>query len=144
VHEWTFRDIIKMLKAAQQEWKQACREELDSLCRRKVFELVDPPKGRKVIKNRWVFNLKSDGHKKARLLAKGFSQVEGIDYDTIFSLVVRFKTVQLMIALAALKNWHITGLDVKTAFLYGELDEELYMEQPEGFKVKGKKARSCA
>ena len=66
VHEWTFRDIIKMPKAAQQEWKQVCREELNSLRRRKVFELVDPPKGCKVIKNRWVFDLKSDGHKKSQ------------------------------------------------------------------------------
>jgi len=88
VWEWTFRDIIKMPRSAQQEWKQVCREELDSLCRHKVFELVNPPKGHKVIKNRWVFNLKSDSCKKARLVAKGFSQVEGINYDTIFSLVV--------------------------------------------------------
>ena len=63
--------------------------------------------------------------------------MEGIDYDKIFSPVVQFEMVWLMIALAALKNWHITGLDVQTAFLYGELEEELYMEQPEGFKIKG-------
>src|SRR5216684_7596473 len=56
VREWTFRDIIKMPKDAQKEWKQVCCEELDSLHRRKVFELVDPPKGRKVIKNQWVFD----------------------------------------------------------------------------------------
>src|SRR6202012_5185415 len=115
----------------------ACREELESLRKCKVYELVDPPKGRRVIKNRWVFDLKSDGRKKARLVAKGFSQVEGIDYDEIFSPVVQFETVQMMLALTALKDWHISGLDVKTAFLYGDLDEELYMEQPEGFKIPG-------
>jgi hypothetical protein len=141
VQEWTFRDIIKMPKSTQQKWKQMCCEKLYSLHRCKVFELINPPKGCKVIKNRWVFDLKSDGCKKARLVAKGFSQVEGIDYDAIFSLMVRFETVWLMIALATLKNWHITSLDVKTAFLYGELDEELYMEQPEGFKVKGQEGK---
>ena len=82
----------------QEEWKHACHEELESLCRWCVYKLVDLPKGRKVIKNRWVFDLKSDGQKKARLVAKGFSQVEGIDYDEIFLPVVWFETVQMMIA----------------------------------------------
>jgi len=81
--------------------------------------------------------IKSDGRKRARLVAKGFSQVEGLDYDEIFSPVVRFESVCLLFALAALENWHMTTLDIKTAFLYEQLDEEIYMEQPEGFKVKG-------
>ena len=137
VREWTYKDIMRMPAAQQKEWKTACREELEALRRRNVFELVNPPKGRKIIKNRWVFDQKTDGRKKAQLVAKGFSQVEGVDYDEIFSPVVHFETVRMMLALAALEDWHITGLDVKTAFLYGELDEELYMEQPEGFKAKG-------
>ena len=94
-----------------------------------------------MIKNRWVFNIKTDGRKKARLVAKGFSQVEGIHYDEIFSPVVRFETVRIMFALAALNEWHISGLDVKTAFLYGKLDEEIYMEQPEGFKIPGQERK---
>jgi Reverse transcriptase (RNA-dependent DNA polymerase) len=137
IREWSFRDIMHMPRAQQEEWKTACHEELESLRRRNVFELVNSPKGRKIIKNRWVFDLKGDGQKKAHLVAKGFSQVEGIDFNEIFSPVVRFETVWLMLTLAALEHWHITGVDVKTAFLYGELDEELYMKQPEGFKTKG-------
>jgi Reverse transcriptase (RNA-dependent DNA polymerase) len=141
VCEWTFRDIHKMLSDTQKEWKAACCEELESLRRCNVFKLVDPPKDRTIIRNRWVFDLKSDGCKKARLVAKGFFQIEGIDYDKIFSLVVQFETVRMMIAIVALKKWHIQGLDIKTTFLYGELDEELYMEQPKGFKVKGQEGK---
>src|SRR5260370_41377840 len=105
-----------MPQAQQKEWKAACREELESRCRRNAYELVDPPKGRKIIKNRWVFDQKTDGRKKARIVAKGFSQVEGIVYDEIFSPVVRFETVRMMLALAALENWHITGSDGKPTF----------------------------
>jgi len=137
VQNWTFRDILRLPAVKQKEWKDACHEELESLRKRNIYELVKLPPGRKAIKNRWVFAIKSDGRKRARLVAKGFSQVEGLDYDEIFSPVVRFESVRLLFALAALENWQMTALDVKTAFLYGQLDEEIYMEQPEGFKVKG-------
>ena len=123
VRDWTFHDILQLPAAEQKEWKNACHEELESLRKRNVFELVKLPPGRKAIKNRWVFDIKSDGRKKARLVAKGFSQVEGIDYDEIFSPVVRFETVCILFALAALKNWHISALDIKTAFLYEQLDK---------------------
>ena len=70
-------------------------------------------------------------------VAKGFSQQEGIDFNEIFSPVVHFETVRLMLALSALQDWHMEAVDVKTAFLYGKLDEEIYMQQPEGFRLKG-------
>ena len=106
IRDWTFKDILKLPSAQQKEWMNACREELEALRQRKVYSLVDRPKGRKVIKCRWVFDQKSDGRKRARLVAKGFSQVEGIDYDEIFSPVVRYETFRLVMALAALEGWH--------------------------------------
>ena len=81
--------------------------------------------------------MKPDGCKCARLVAKGFSQVEGVDFNKIFSPVVKFKTVWLMLALAALENWHIKSLNVRSAYLYGKLTKEIYMKQPEGFRVPG-------
>jgi hypothetical protein len=91
--EWKYWDIATLPQAELEEWRTACNEELEALHRRKVYDLVERPRGRKVIKNRWVFNQKPDGRKKARLVAKGFSQVEGMDYDAVFSPVVRFETV---------------------------------------------------
>jgi len=87
---WGYQDIARLPELEQKEWHDACHRELEALEQRDVFRLVDRPKGRKVIKNRWVFDVKSDGRKRARLVAKGFSQVEGLDYDQIFSPVVRF------------------------------------------------------
>jgi len=88
--------------------------------------------------------MKLDGHKKACLVAKGFSQVEGLDFHQVFSPVVRFETVRLMLVLATLENWYITGLDVWSAYLYGKLNKEIYMEQPKGFAVPGKSAKCSA
>ena len=81
--------------------------------------------------------MKPDDHKCAYLVAKGFSQVEGVDFDNIFSPVVRFETVRLMLALAALENWHIESLDIHSTYLYGKLIKENYMKQPKGLRVPG-------
>ena len=81
--------------------------------------------------------MKSDGRKKARLVAKGFSQRPGTDYGETFSPVARYESIRMLLAMSVLEKWDIEALDVKTAFLYGDLDEEIYMTQPEGFIVKG-------
>jgi hypothetical protein len=94
--------------------------------------------GRKAIANKWVFLIKADGRKQARLVAKGFSQVKGVDYDEIFSPVIRYKTIRMMFALSTLEGMYMTGLDIKAAFLYGKLDETIYMKQPEGFELRSK------
>ena len=119
------------------EWKAACYEELESLDKHDVFELTDLPNGCKTIGCRWVFNSKCDGCKKARLVTQGFPQVEGIDYNELFSPVVQFESMHLMLTLTALHNWYMTGVDIRTAYLYGELDEEIYMHQAEGFIARG-------
>jgi hypothetical protein len=142
--EWSYRNIQKLPADEQALWRKACETELSMLKERKVWEVTDRPIDRKIIKNHWVFDVKTDGRKKVRLIAKGFSQVEGIDYDQIFFPVVRFETVRCMFILTALQGWHISGLDVQSTYLYGKLDEELYMEFPEGFMpthMKGKVLR---
>ena len=90
-----------------------------------------------------MYAVKSDGRKKARFVAKGFTQIFGIDFEETFSLVARFETVRLLLSIAALEDWDIEALDVKMAFLFGELDEEIYMEQPEGFIKKGQEKKVC-
>jgi hypothetical protein len=137
VCEWHYRDLMHLPKATQEEWKIACKEELEALHQCNVFKLTDLPKGRKTIGCRWVFDVKSDGHKKARLVAQGFSQVEGINFNRLFSPVVRFESVRLILALSALKDYYCVGVHVHNAYLYGKLDEKIYMRQPEGFKVRG-------
>ena len=136
--EWKYQDIANLPTAELEEWRTACDQELEALCRCQVYDLVERPQGHKVIKNHWVFNIKTNGQKKAHLVAKGFSQVEGLDYDQVFSPIIQFKLVHLILAMAALEGWILPGLDVWNAYLYCKLDKEIYMEQPEGFIVPGK------
>jgi hypothetical protein len=114
----------------------ACKEELDTLKACGVYEIIDLLPGRKSIKNIWVFSQKSNGCKCACPTVKGFSQIEGINFDKIFSPVAQHEIVRTMLTLAALEGWHISGLDVCTAFLYGDLEEEI-MDQPEGMPLIG-------
>ena len=99
------------------------------------------PKGRKAIKNYWVFNIKSDGYYRSWLVAKKFSQIDRIDFDELFSPVVCYKTVHLFLAVVALEDWNIHSVDVKTAYLYGDLDKKIYIEQPKGFRLPDKKKK---
>jgi len=116
-----YKNIAHLLQQLQISWKNACQDELKALQKRQVYDLVDLPLNHKVIGNRWVFLEKTDGRQCARLVAKGFSQIEGIDYEEIFSPMIHYETIHLMFALMALENMYMTGLDVKTAFLYGKL-----------------------
>ena len=104
-----------------------------------VYEVVDFYKRRKVIKNHWVFNIKSDGHYRFQLVAKEFSQIKEIDFDELFSPVVHYKTAHLFLAIAILEDWDIHSIDIKTAYIYGNLDEKIYMEQSKDFRLSGKK-----
>lgn len=130
------------------EWQSAMNEEYNSLLENKAWILVDYPQNKMVVKNKWVFKAKraADGsisRYKARLVAKGFTQEHGIDYGETFSPVVRNSTIRMLLALAAEMDWDIDHLDVTTAFLNGDLEEEVYMEQPEGFAVEGHESKVC-
>lgn len=128
-------------------WLEAMKEEMDSLMKNQTFELVKLPKGKKLLKNKWVFKNKKDGEKivkrKARLVVKGCNQKKGIDFDEIFSPVVKMTSIRTILGLAASCDLELEQLDVKTAFLHGDLQEEIYMEQPEGFEEKGKEKLVC-
>ena len=90
-----------------------------------------------------MYVIKPNSLYKARLVAKGFTQVEGIDFQETFSPVTQYKAICFLLAHAALEDWEIEALDIKTAFLYGELNKEIYMEQLEGFVKKGQEGYIC-
>ena len=108
---------------------------MNSLKENEVFRLVLRPKGKKVVKSKWVFRVKKNGDGsvekyKGRVVAKVFSQEEGVDYDQTFSPTVRFESIRQLILLGASKGLHMHQMDVTTAFLYAPLVEEVYMEMP--------------
>ena len=130
-------------QAVQEDaWKIAMDNEIDSIVKNQTWQLTDLPKGHKAIALKWVFKLKRDTNgdiikHKARLVAKGYVQRHGIDYEEVFAPVTRLETVRLLLALAVKNEWEVHHLDVKSAFLNGVLQEEVYVSQPKGYVIKG-------
>lgn len=124
-------------------WMAAMRDEMESIQKNQTWYLTALPEGKKAIGLKWIYKTKlnpdgSELRKKARIVAKGFAQQEGIDFTEVFSPVARMETVRVFMAVGAQRNWQIFQLDVKTAFLNGDISEDVYVSQPEGYIVKGK------
>ncbi|KAK2456950.1 putative mitochondrial protein [Trifolium repens] len=127
-------------------WRNAMDKEIKAIKKNDTWELASLPKGHKAIGVKWVYKAKKNSkgeveRYKARLVAKGYSQRADIDYDEVFAPVARLETVRLIISLAAQNKWKIHQMDVKSAFLNGVLDEEVYIEQPQGYEVKGEEEK---
>jgi transposase InsO family protein len=132
----TFKSAMESSDAVK--WKEACDSEVTSLRKNDTWDVVPLPKGRKAIGCRWVFRVKENQageieRFKARLVAKGFSQKYGIDYDETFAPVAKFTSIRAVLSMAAKYGLKLHQMDVKTAFLNGVLDEDIYMAQPDGY-----------
>ena len=133
----TFEEAVKSKK-----WRDAMNAEIEAIKRNETWELTTLPVGVKTIGVKWVFKTKLNESGeidkcKARLVAKGYAQQYGVDYTEVYAPVARLDTIRLVIALAAQEGWSIFQLDVKSAFLHGELSEEVFVQQPQGYEKKG-------
>lgn len=128
----------------EKKWKAAFDEEMDSLEKNETWDLIDQPEGERTIGCKWIYKIKpgvpggEDRRFKGRVVAKGYSQIEGVDYNEVFSPVVKHVTIRLLLSLVVNQDMELEQLDVKTAFLHGNLEERILMEQPEFYK-KGNK-----
>ena len=122
-----------MMSPDYEKWLQAMKSEMQSMYDNQVWNLVDPPEGAKVIGCKWVHKIKHDMTFKSRLVAKGFKQTHGIDYDETFSPIVMLKSIRILLAIAAYYDYEIWKMDVKTTFFNGNSLEDVYMTQLEGF-----------
>jgi hypothetical protein len=142
----SFKEAMK--SEHSHEWLNAMKSEMESMSINKVWDLVEIPKGAKTVGCKWVYKTKRDSKGnierfKARLVAKGYTQKEGIDYKETFSPVSSKDSLRIIMALVAHYDLDLHQMDVKTAFLNGDLYEDVYMTQPEGFVVEGKEHLAC-
>jgi hypothetical protein len=130
----------KVLEAMKESsWIEAMQDELLQFRLQKVWKLVDLPKGQRAIGTKWIYRNKKDERgivikNKARLVAQGYTQEEGIDYDEVFAPVARIEAIRIFLAFASFKRFKVYQMDVKSAFLYGNIEEEVYVCQPPGFE----------
>jgi hypothetical protein len=129
-------------------WKDAMIEEYESILKNDVWEVVPRPQGNSVVTSKWIYKVKhaADGNVekfKARLVARGFSEKEGIDYDQIFSPISRYTSIRIIISLALVLNWELHQNDIKTVFLNGEVEEEVYIKKSVGFVIHGNESHVC-
>eukprot|EP00253_Pinus_taeda_P029970 PITA_29970 len=125
-------------------WKEAMVDEMASLHKNEAWELVELPAGRKPIGSKWMFKKKTNSEGKvekykAQLVEKGYSRVPRIDFGDIFSPVTKVTSIRLLLSVIVAFDFEVEQMDVKTIFLHEDLEEEIYMKQPEGFAVKSKK-----
>jgi hypothetical protein len=125
-------------RADARQWERAMRDEYESIMKNHTWDLVTLPPGRKTVSCKWVFKTKCNAQGqveryKARLVARGFTQVHGVDYNETFAPVSKMASIRTLLAIAAVEDLEVHQMDVKTAFLHGDLEEEVYMDQPEHF-----------
>ena len=141
------RDPVLFASAVKcDKWRAAMDAEIEAIEKNSNQQLMELPPGGKKIGVKWVYQTKSNENGevykyKARLVAKGYSQQHGIDYSEVFAPVARLDTVRLVVSLVAKKQWQIYQLDVKSAFLHGKLSEDVFVEQPPGYVVKGEEQK---
>ena len=142
----SFKDAMTCPEA--EKWKEAIEDEYKSLMENKTWDVTALPQNRKAIKCKWILNFKP-GHKgvdpryKARLVACGYDQLYGVDYLATYSPVVKHYSIRLVLAIVAVFNLEMLQLDIKTAFLYGKLEETIFMRQPEGYVIPGREEEVC-
>ncbi|RVW64174.1 Retrovirus-related Pol polyprotein from transposon RE1 [Vitis vinifera] len=130
------------------EWKKVVQDEIDALEKNGTWTITDLPVGKRLVGCKWIFTIKykADGSVerfKARLVARGFTQSYGIDYQETFAPVAKLNTIRILLSLAVNQDWCLQQLDIKNAFLNGDLEEEVYMEIPPGFEESMAKNQVC-
>ena len=134
--------------AQKKERVEAMTEEYQSIMKNDVWDIVLKPENKSVVSSKWIYKIKhategSIEKYKARFVARGFSQKEGIDYEETFAPVARYTSIRTIMALAPMMKWDLHQMDVKTAFLSDVIEEEVYIEQPQGFEVEDRVTHVC-